>query len=695
MRIILNWRHWDAGEALLGAQMAVDTGTPVVPTEEDVELRPHRHKVEEEQPSLLDRYGLAVATITTLVALLLGWGLGKAGVIGHDAQVAFYVVAYIAGGTFATKTALTSLWNRNIDVDLLMITAAIGAAIIDHWVEGAILLFLFSLGNTLEHYAMGRTYSAIRALMDLRPDEARVLRDGAEAIVPVEELRIDDVVIVKNGERIAADGQVVRGESAVDQSAITGESMPVVRRAGDGVFAGTINGHGVLHIQVTKLASESTLAKIIQIVETAQAEKSATQRFTDRFEGLYAGGVILAAALYAIIPALATDRALSDTFYQAMILLVVASPCALVISTPASTLSALANAARHGILFKGAAHLEDIGVARVVAFDKTGTLTVGRPRMTDLRPVAGVDPDHLLRLTAAVERLSEHPLGAAVVEAAEERRLSLPEAHDGTSIIGRGIEAVIDGDLILAGNEALFLDRGVAVPEELIEEANALRDDGKSTMFVGIQRDSAIEFLGVLGVADTVRPVAREVIEQLKALGVEKTIILTGDNERAARAIARQTGVDEFRSQLMPQEKLDIIEELKRQYGTVIMVGDGVNDAPALATASIGIAMGAAGTDVALETADVVLMADDLTRLPYAVELSRRTRRIIRQNLTFALGVIVVLVTGTLFGLTTLPLGVVGHEGSTIVVVSNGLRLLGGGQKRQPTPVGALQPAGD
>ncbi|HCG28832.1 MAG TPA: heavy metal translocating P-type ATPase, partial [Chloroflexi bacterium] len=327
--------------------------------------------------------------------------------------------------------------------------------------------------------------------------------------------------------------------------------------------------HGVLHVQVTRLASESTLAKIIQIVETAQAEKSATQRFTDRFEGLYAGGVILAAALYAIIPALATDRTLNETFYQAMILLVVASPCALVISTPASTLSALANAARQGILFKGAAHLEDIGVARVVAFDKTGTLTVGRPRMTDLRPASGVAPEELLRLTAAVERLSEHPLGAAVVEAALERRLPVPEAHDGTSIIGRGIEAVVDGDMVLAGNDALFVDRGFAIPAALIDEANELRDNGKSTMFVGIQHADGVRFLGVIGVADTVRPVAREVIEQLKALGVEKTIILTGDNERAARAIARQTGVDEFHSQLMPQEKLDIIEELKRQYGTV------------------------------------------------------------------------------------------------------------------------------
>jgi Cd2+/Zn2+-exporting ATPase len=361
-----------------------------------------------------------------------------------------------------------------------------------------------------------------------------------------------------------------------------------------------------------------------------------------------------------------------------MILLVVASPCALVISTPASTLSALANAARNGILFKGAAHLEDMGVARVIAFDKTGTLTIGRPRTTDILPTAGMTENDLLRIVAAAERLSEHPLGDAIVATARERAIDLPEAHAVQAIVGRGLQAEVDGATVFIGNEALFTERGVPVEEAVLTSGNALRDDGKTVMFVGIERAGKITFAGVIGVADTIRPVARDVVSKLHALGVEKTIILTGDNERAARAIARQTGVDEFRSSLLPQQKLDVIEELKKQYGTVVMVGDGVNDAPALATANIGVAMGAAGTDVALETADVVLMADDLSKLPYSIALSRRARTIIRQNLTFALSVIAVLVTGTFLGLTTLPLGVVGHEGSTIIVVLNGLRLLGG-----------------
>ncbi len=637
---------------------------------------------------------MAIATGLTAIFLLSGLLLSYFNVIGPDIQRALYAAAYVTGGTQAAITAIRSLWARHIDVDLLMVLAAIGAAIIGNWLEGGILLFLFSLGNTLEHYAMGRTYSAIRALMDLRPDDALVLRDGVEVVVPVEDLVLDDTVIVRPGERIPADGDIARGQSQIDQSAITGESMPVARGVGEGVFAGTINGHGVLHLRVTRLASESVLAKIIEIVDQAQAEKSATQRFTDRFEGLYAGGVIVVAALYAVIPVLFFGRDPADAFYQAMILLVVASPCALVISTPASTLSALANAARNGILFKGAAHLEDLGIARVIAFDKTGTLTAGHPRLTDVVPVGDITADDLLTLAASVERHSEHTLASAIVEAADTRKLRLVEAGQVEAVIGRGIQATVDGDLILIGNDTLFAENGRPVDGRVTTLLNGFRDDGKSTMIVGRDGHNGVEVLGVLAVADTVRPVAGEAIRQLHELGIEKTLMLTGDNERAARAIARQTGIGEARSGLLPAMKLDAIDALKRQYGIVVMVGDGVNDAPALATASIGVAMGAAGTDVALETADVVLMADDLTKLPYAVALSRRTRRIIRQNLTFALAVIAVLVTGTLLGITTLSLGVVGHEGSTIVVVLNGLRLLGGvpynewEQQRLPVTVG-------
>ncbi|MEX1157472.1 MAG: heavy metal translocating P-type ATPase [Thermomicrobiales bacterium] len=621
---------------------------------------------------------MAVATTLTALFLLAGWLLGQFDLVGSDSRIALYAAAFVTGGVRAAWTALTSLWRKHIDIDLLMVTAAIGAAIIGNWLEGGILLFLFSLGNTLEHYAMGRTYGAIRALMDLRPEEALVLRDGIEDVVFVEDLELDDTVIVRPGERIPADGEIIRGRSEIDQSAITGESMPVARGNGDGVFAGTMNGRGVLHLRVTRLANESVLAKIIDIVDQAQAEKSATQRFTDRFEGLYAGGVIAAAVAYWLIPMLAFGRDAGDAFYQAMILLVVASPCALVISTPASTLSAIANAARNGILFKGAAHLEDLGVAKVIAFDKTGTLTMGRPRLTDVVPVGAITVDDLLALTASVERHSEHTLATAIVDAATARNLAFVDAAQVEAVIGRGIRATVADATILIGNDTHFAEMGQPVGERVTTILNGFRDDGKSTMTVGRAGRHGIEVLGVLAVADTVRPSARVAVEGLHSLGIERTLMLTGDNERAAHAIARQVGISDARSGLLPAMKLEAIDDLKRRYGVVVMVGDGVNDAPALATASIGVAMGGAGTDVALETADVVLMADDLTRLSYAVELSRRTRRIIRQNLTFALAVIAVLVTGTLLGVTTLPLGVVGHEGSTIVVVLNGLRLLGG-----------------
>jgi Cd2+/Zn2+-exporting ATPase len=568
-----------------------------------------------------------------------------------------------------------------------MVTAAIGAATIGHWEEGAILLFLFSLGNALEHYAMGRTTRAVRALMELSPDEALVVRDGREQRLHVRELRLGDVVIVKPGERIAADGDILSGESAIDQSPITGESMPVNKTIGEPVFAGTINGRGALRISVTRLAHESTLAKIIKIVQEAQADKSTTQRFTDRFEGAYAIGVISASVLYLAALTLIGGFSFEDAFYRSMILLVVASPCALVISTPASTLSALANAARNGVLVKGAAHLENLGSVKVVAFDKTGTLTVGRPRLTDIVPLAGVTEAELLAVAATAERSSEHPLAQAVVNGARQRGVEPGEAGALEAVTGQGIVVKEHERTVFVGNEALFAGYGITLAPTARETADRLREDGKTIMYVGVREPAGdTATWGVLAVADTVRPVARQVVARLKELGIEHTVMLTGDNERAAHAIGRLTGVDEIHAGLLPEEKLTVIEDLGRRYGSVIMVGDGVNDAPALAAATIGVAMGAAGTDVALETADVVLMSDDLTKLPYAIELSRKARRIIRQNLGFALSVIAVLVSGTLLGLTSLPLGVIGHEGSTIVVVGNGLRLLRGVRK-QPQPV--------
>lgn len=631
-----------------------------------------------ETETLFERYSLMAAAVITGVALVLGWTLGRLDLIGDNVEIGFYVVAYLAGGTFATIEAIRALIDRSVEIDLLMVTAAIGAAIIGHWTEGAILLFLFSLGNALEHYAMGRTKRAVQALMDLSPEDAMVIRDGQEMRVHIDELLIGDHVIVRPGERIPADGTVERGESAVDQAAITGESMPVVKHQGDEVFTGTINGHGALQVTVTRLAHESTLAKIIKIVQEAQEDKSRTQRFTDRFEGAYAVGVIAASLLYLAALVAIGGFDFNDAFYRSMILLVVASPCALVISTPASTLSALANAARNGILVKGAAQLEDIGTASVIAFDKTGTLTVGKPRVTDLLPAPGFSEDELLRVAASAERMSEHPLAEAIVNDAHRRSLKLDDAGNLQAVTGKGIQTSVNGHPVIIGNNALLDDHDVTADPLLFERAAALREQAKTVMFVAREHAGAYRLLGAIAVADTVRPQAKAVVERLHEIGIGKTLILTGDNERSARAVAAQLGIDDVTAELLPAEKLDVIETLKREYGTVIMVGDGVNDAPALARASIGVAMGAAGSDVALETADIVLMADDLGKLPYVIELSRKTRTIIRQNLGFALSVIAVLVTGTVLGVTTLPLGVVGHEGSTIIVVMNGLRLLRG-----------------
>ncbi|MEZ4521440.1 MAG: heavy metal translocating P-type ATPase [Thermomicrobiales bacterium] len=654
-----------------------------------------------ERESLFDRYSLMAAAVITGLSLVLGWTLGRLDLISNDVEVAFYIVAYVSGGTFATIEAIKALIDWSVEIDLLMVTAALGAAIIGHWTEGAILLFLFSLGNALEHYAMGRTKRAVQALMELSPEDAVVVRDGQEQRVHISELQIGDLVLVRPGERIPADGVIASGESAIDQAAITGESMPVVKSHGEDVFTGTINGHGALQVTVTRLAHESTLAKIIKIVQEAQEDKSRTQRFTDRFEGTYAVGVIAASLLYlgALVSIGGMD--FNDAFYRSMILLVVASPCALVISTPASTLSALANAARNGILVKGAAQLEDIGTVSAIAFDKTGTLTVGKPRVTDIVPADGIGTAELLTVAASAERMSEHPLADAIVNHARSQGIDLRDSGDLQAITGKGISTTVDGAPVIIGTHALMQDHDVVESPVLAKSASSLAQQAKTAMYVArAGNDGRYQLLGIVAVADTVRPQAASVIRRLHEIGVKRTLILTGDNERSARAIADQLGVDDVRADLLPAEKLEVIEQLKREHGAVVMVGDGVNDAPALARSSIGVAMGAAGSDVALETADVVLMADDLEKLPYVIELSRKTRSIIRQNLTFALGVISVLVIGTVLGVTTLPLGVVGHEGSTIVVVMNGLRLLRGvGTTKTslpfPNQLGSPVPAGD
>ncbi|MGI9253221.1 MAG: heavy metal translocating P-type ATPase [Thermomicrobiales bacterium] len=627
---------------------------------------------EEEEETWWDKWQLVVAAVGC-------WSFLIAGVLvehftGHTLVVTgLFIMAYIFGGTFATIGALQDLFlHRTVNVDLLMVTAAIGAAFVGGWAEGAVLLGLFSSSNALEHFALGKTQRAVRSLMELSPQVATLVSETGEMVVPVEELKVGDTVLVRPGERVSVDGTVLSGHTSIDQAAITGESVPVSKSVGDTVFAATINQSGAIKVRVDRQQQESTLAKIVQFVEDAQENKSRTQRFTDAFEGRYAIGVILFAAIMAIVPPFFFGKPWDESFYKAMTLLVVASPCALVISTPASTLSALANAARHGILFKGSNHLEDAGVVETIAFDKTGTLTVGKPALTD---VVVLDPEwseaEALQLTASAERLSEHPLAAAIVRGAQERGLPLSEPREFRAISGKGILANVSGQELAIGNDAMFAEFGAPVTDQALAEANRLRGEGKTAMFVGDARGVR----AIVAVADTIRPAAPAAIAELKRIGVKNIVMLTGDNQTVAQAIGDQLGITSVQADLLPADKLVVIERLKKE-GMVAMIGDGVNDAPALATANLGIAMGGAGTDVALETADVVLMADDLTRLPYAIELSRKTRRIIKQNLTFALLVIVTLVLFALFVGIPLPLGVVGHEGSTVIVVLNGLRLL-------------------
>jgi len=621
------------------------------------------------------RRRMAVLTAVCLLALAAGALLELVSGVPRVAPLAFFVLAYLSGGYYSTRNAIAALRERTVDVNLLMVTAAVGAATIDYWQEGAVLMFLFSLSNTLESFAMARTRRAITQLMTLSPEDARVRRNGEEVRVPVAELRVGEVVIVGPTERIPIDGEVLAGRSGVDESPITGESIPVGKGPGDGVYAGSLNQQGVLEIRMSRPASESTLARVIRLVEEAQSQKAEAQHLTEWIGRYYTAVVLGGASLFILIPPLFLGWPFVLTFYRAMTLLVVASPCALVISIPAAVLSAIAGGARDGILFKGGVTLEQAAAVRVVALDKTGTLTEGKPRVTDVLALDQEDGAAVLGLAAAVEVRSEHHLGKAVVEAAGERGLPVVPAEEIETFPGRGICGVVQGRRVWVGNQGLMRETGVGFDGVVLSRIQALESQGKTVVVVGAERP-----LGLIAVADTVRPAARRVVEELRRQGITHLVMLTGDNARVANAVAAEIGISEWRAGLLPEEKVAAVRELVATRGPVAMVGDGVNDAPALAAATVGVTMGGAATDVALETADVVLMADDLTKLPRALELSRRCRRVVLQNLGFAGLVILGLVTSTLIGWMTLPVGVVGHEGSTLLVVLNGLRLL-----RRPT----------
>lgn len=603
--------------------------------------------------------------LVTLVALVLS-SIGQRWLGLPDAVILLLnVTAYAAGGFYGAIGAWEHLKQRKVDIDLLMILAALGAAVIGQWLEGALLLFLFSLSNVLQDYALNRSRRAISGLMKLYPAEARVMRGNTVQMVKIDQIRVGDILQIVPGERIPVDGIVRSGHSWIDQAPITGESIPVEKRHGDKVFAGTLNQQGALDIEATQAAQDTMLARIIRLVEEAQDSKAPTQRFLETFEEYYAIFIIAGVALFIVIPPLLFNVEFQSNFYRAMVLMTVASPCALVISTPAAFLSAIASAARHGVLFKGGAHLEALAAVQAIAFDKTGTLTQGKPAVTQVIPMHGVSEEELLGFTAAVEARSEHPLAQAVLQASKERGITIEPVSGFSAEAGKGVRGMVNGREIVVGSPESF---AATLPQVLREMISKLRGEGNTVMLA--QRDG--EWLGAIALADQLRPKAKQVIADVQKMGID-VVMLTGDSRETGNHIANQIGIQKVEAHLLPPEKLEAIQHIQKQYGTVAMIGDGVNDAPALASADVGIAMGGAGSDVALETADVVLMGDRLELIPYAIAMSKKARRVVWENIIFSLTVIVVLVLGTFLISLPLPLGVLGHEGSTVIVVLNGL----------------------
>ncbi|WP_080848412.1 heavy metal translocating P-type ATPase [Cytobacillus gottheilii] len=608
-----------------------------------------------------------IAALFSGVLILAGWLLDREGF--QSASVAVYLFAFVIGGFAKAKEGIEdTIENKELNVEMLMIFAAIGSAIIGYWTEGAILIFIFALSGALETYTMNKSHKEISALMDLQPEEALLLSSGQEKKVHVSQLVIGDHILVKPGERIPSDGKIVKGQTTIDEAAITGESMPVSKSMDDEIFAGTVNLNGSITVEITKLSNDTLFQKIIKLVQSAQSEKSPSQLFIEKFEGRYVKVVLSVVALMMVLPHFLLGWSWTETFYRAMILLVVASPCALVASIMPATLAAISNGARHGILFKGGVHLENLSHLHAIAFDKTGTLTKGKPEVTDFIAISDVSADEILSITASIERHSTHPLAQAIVKYATEQLdqpLSNPDYIE--DVPGWGVKAVIANEEWTIG-KANF-SSGNQTEEFKIKVEN-LAQSGKTVVYV----TRGEKLAAIIALKDVVRQETKAAIELLKKQGIY-TIMLTGDSKETAAAIAAESHVDEFIAECLPETKVDHLKALKEKYGNVAMVGDGINDAPALASANVGIAMGE-GTDVALETADVVLMKNELPKIAEAISLSRRMNAIIKQNIIFSITVIMVLISSNFLQVLDLPYGVIGHEGSTILVILNSLRLL-------------------
>lgn len=630
----------------------------------------HNHSHEEGHDHNHDHGGIFGKNTELIFSLLCGATLG----IGFGLSFAtdnvwiprsFYIAAYFFGGFYTAKEAVENIRKGTFDIDSLMLVAAVGAAILGDWAEGALLLFLFSLGHSLEHYAMNKAKRSISALTQLAPKTAH-LKDGKE--VGIETLQPGDIIVVKPNTKIPADGVVVQGNSSVDQAPITGESIPVEKQENSTVFAGSVNGNGSLEIKVSKPASDSTLSRLIRLVNEAQQQKSPTQRFTDKLQKIFVP-VILIFVVLLCFAFLVIDETFSQSFYRAMSVLVAASPCALAISTPSAVLSGVARAAREGVLVKGGRPLEDLGTITALAFDKTGTLTAGKPGLTNVLPAEGISEEMLLEAVVAVEGLSDHPLAKALVKDGSKKLKgkNITPAQQLKAVQGKGIKAQWEGSTVRIGNRAMFEDN---LPVALGDQLSKLESEGHTSMIV--KKDD--QFLGIVTMMDTPREEAKAALLALKTIGIQQMIMLSGDSQQVADAIAKEIGLTEARGNLLPEQKVEAIKKLAE--GKVAMVGDGVNDAPAMANSTVGIAMGAAGSDVALETADIALMGDRLDKLPFAIALSRKASGIIKQNLFISLGMVVVLIPLTLLGIASIGPAVIAHEGSTLLVVFNALRLL-------------------
>jgi len=637
--------------------------------------------------------GISMLTLQAVSVVLTFFGMVGGllgGWLGAPAEFVWicYGTAYVCGGWHGVKESVEALREPAIEIDLLMILAALGALVVDAPFEGAMLLFLFSLSNVLETYAFGRSRSEIKSLMEMRPETAQIIRDGREVTVPLEDVEVGDHFRVRPGERIPLDGIVKSGESSVDQSSLTGESVPVAKEPGDEVFAGTINETGSLEAEVIKEADDSAISRLIRMVEDAQEKKAPTQRLIDRLEQPYVLIVLGITLLAIVLPLLFWDAPFDSTFYRAMTLMVAASPCAVIISTPAAVLSGITAGARQGVLFKAGEHIETAADVDAVAFDKTGTLTKGDISLTDIEirndaslRGAPLTEDRLLKLAAAVQSQSEHHLAEATVDFATDRSISIPDATNFDAVVGKGVHADVDGQTIHIGNPRYFeteaADATIKGLNTGLSELHQLETNGKTGVLVVSETSDELNVLGWIGYTDTIRDEAAQAIAELRERGVDHLVMLTGDNKRVAQYIAEKLDLDEVHGELLPEEKVEQLEALQESYEKVAMVGDGVNDAPALATADVSVGMGGAGTDVALETADVVLMSDELRRLPYALSLSRKTKHTLHINFAIAFGAIAIMIAAILTAGIPLPVAVIGHEGSTVLVALIGLRLIG------------------